>query len=81
MATAISQPRPRSRYDHIFFLAFAAFIAVAVFLGFAQTDYMSGVLKVDAWKAVDRCGSIFVRAMQVVSPPSKGCSHVRITAS
>lgn len=55
MATAISQPRPRSRYDHIFFQAFAAFIAVAVFLGFAQTYYMSGVLsgvlKVPAWKA------------------------------
>jgi hypothetical protein len=51
MATAISQPRPRSRYDHIFFQTFAAFIAVAVFLGFAQTYYMSGVFKVPAWKA------------------------------
>jgi hypothetical protein len=32
-----SEPRLRSRYDLIFFQAFAVFAGVAVFLGFMQT--------------------------------------------
>lgn len=51
MATTISKPQLRTGYDHVFFQAFAALIAVIVFVGFAQTYYLSGVLKVPQWKA------------------------------
>lgn len=49
--TAQALPRPRSRYDHIFFPSMAAFILVSVFLGFAQSYYLQGVLKLPPWKA------------------------------
>ncbi len=48
---AISPSRPGSRYDHIFFPACAAAIAVAAFVGFSQTYFLSGLLKLPAWKA------------------------------
>ena len=55
MATAIqatqAPPRNRSRYDHIFFPSMAAFILFSVFLGFAQSYYLQGVLKLPEWKA------------------------------
>ena len=51
MATATSQPRLKSGYDHIFFQTLAAVIVVVVFVGFAQTFFLSGVLKVPSWKA------------------------------
>lgn len=51
MATLKTEPRLRSRYDHVFFLAFAAVIAFSVLIGFAQTYYLAGLLKVPAWKA------------------------------
>jgi len=50
MATAISEPLLRSRYDHIFFQAFVAFTALVVFLGFVQTYYLPGVFRAPAWK-------------------------------
>ena len=56
MATANVQAEPklRTRYDHVFFQAFAVLIAVVVFVGFAQTyylpGYLSGVLTLPAWK-------------------------------
>ncbi len=50
MATARSEPLLRSRYDHIFFPAFVAFTAWAVFLGFVQTYYFPGVFHAPAWK-------------------------------
>jgi hypothetical protein len=40
------------RYDHIFFPGMATFFLVTVFVGFAQTYYLSGVLKVPASKAI-----------------------------
>ena len=40
-----------SRYDHIFFPGIAAIILVSVFVGFAQSYYLQGVLKLPAWKA------------------------------
>jgi hypothetical protein len=42
--------RARDRYDHVFFPVFAALIAVVVFVGFAQTYFLSGVLELPAWK-------------------------------
>ena len=55
MATAIqatqAPARIRSRYDHVFFPSIAAFILVSVFLGFAQSYYLQGVLKLPDWKA------------------------------
>jgi hypothetical protein len=55
VATAIqatqAPPRIRSRYDHIFFPSIAAFILVSVFLGFAQSYYLQGILKLPDWKA------------------------------
>ena len=51
MATATSEARIKSDYDHIFFQALAALVVVVVFVGFAQTFYLSGVLKVPRWKA------------------------------
>ena len=55
MATAIqatqTPPRIRSRYDHIFFPCMSAFILVSVFLGFSQSYYLQGVLKLPEWKA------------------------------
>ena len=45
-----SESRLRSRYDHIFFQAFAVFAGVAVFLGFMQTYYLPGVFTVPTWK-------------------------------
>jgi hypothetical protein len=45
-----SESRLRSRYDHIFFQAFAVFAGVVVFLGFMQTYYLPGVFTVPAWK-------------------------------
>ena len=50
MATAISEPRLRSHYDHIFFQAFVAITALVVFLGFVQTYYLPGVFRAPAWK-------------------------------
>src|SRR5262252_9138182 len=53
MATATQAP-PRlrsSRYDWIFFAGVATFIVATVFLGFAQTYYLSGLLTLPAWKA------------------------------
>ncbi len=48
----VTFPSPAgSRYDHIFFPAFAAAIAVAVFVGFSQTYFLSGLLKLPRWKA------------------------------
>ena len=52
MAT-VETPLPSGagvRYDHVFFPAFAALIAVVVFVGFAQTYFLSGVLELPAWK-------------------------------
>lgn len=43
--------RLRSRYDHIFFPGIAAIILVSVFVGFAQSYYLQGVLKLPPWKA------------------------------
>ena len=55
MATAIQptqvRPRLRSRYDHIFFPSMAVLILFSVFLGFAQSYYLQGVLKLPPWKA------------------------------
>jgi hypothetical protein len=52
MATVAEPPRLRSsRYDRIFFAGVATFILAAVFLGFAQTYYLSGLLTLPAWKA------------------------------
>jgi aminobenzoyl-glutamate utilization protein B len=55
VATAIqatqAPPRIRSRHDHIFFPSIAAFILVSVFLGFAQSYYLQGMLKLPDWKA------------------------------
>jgi hypothetical protein len=50
MATALSEPRLRSRYDHIFFQAFVAITALVVFLGFVQTYYLPGAFRAPAWK-------------------------------
>jgi hypothetical protein len=56
MATISTEPKlkARTRYDHIFFPAFAALMAIVVFVGFAQTyylpGYLSGVLTLPAWK-------------------------------
>jgi hypothetical protein len=52
MATARLARRINSDYDHIFFQALAALVIVVVFVGFAQTFYLSGVLHVPRWKAV-----------------------------
>jgi hypothetical protein len=52
MATAILKPQSRTSYDHLFFPTLAIFIAVTVFLGFAQTYYLHGILRVPAFKAV-----------------------------
>lgn len=55
MATAIQTaqtlPRRRSRYDHVFFPCMAVFVLLSVFLGFAQSYYLQGVLKLPPWKA------------------------------
>jgi hypothetical protein len=51
MATTRLAPQIKSDYDHIFFQAFAALVVVVVFVGFAQTFYLSGVLQVPRWKA------------------------------
>lgn len=53
MATETAKLRPplKTRYHHIFFPAFAALIAVIVFVGFAQTYFLSAILKVPHWKA------------------------------
>ena len=51
MAITVSgSPRLRTRFDHIFFAGLAATILVIVFVGFAQTYYLAGVLTVPAWK-------------------------------
>ncbi len=52
MATATTKPRLRLRYDHIFFPTLATLIAISVFVGFAQTYYLHGMLRVPAFKAV-----------------------------
>jgi hypothetical protein len=41
----------RSHYDHLFFPSVAAIILASVFLGFAQSYYLQGVLKLPEWKA------------------------------
>src|SRR5580704_12584684 len=51
MATTRLAPQIKSDYDHIFFQALAALVVVVVFVGFAQTFYLSGVLQVPRWKA------------------------------
>jgi len=51
MATTRMAPQIKSDYDHIFFQALAALMVVVVFVGFAQTFYLSGVLQVPRWKA------------------------------
>jgi hypothetical protein len=55
MATAIRptqvRRRIRSRYDRIFFPSMAVLILFSVFLGFAQSYYLQGVLKLPPWKA------------------------------
>src|SRR5580698_10065909 len=51
MATARLAPRIKSDYDHIFFQALAALVVIVVFVGLAQTFYLSGVLQVPRWKA------------------------------
>ena len=43
--------RLRSRYDHIFFPCVAALILISVFVGFAQSYYLQGVLTLPPWKA------------------------------
>lgn len=45
-----SEPRLRSRYDLIFFQAFAVFAGVAVFLGFMHSYSLPGGFTVPAWK-------------------------------
>jgi hypothetical protein len=52
LATAISKPRVRTRSDRIFFQIFTVLIGVAVFVGFAQTYYLHGILRVPAFKAI-----------------------------
>jgi len=55
VATAIHTMKPlrqlRSRYDHVFFPSMAEFILFSVFVGFAQSYYLQGVLKLPPWKA------------------------------
>lgn len=54
MATAIqatqAPSRIRSRWDHIFFPCVAGLIHISVFVGFAQSYYLQGVLKLPPWK-------------------------------
>ena len=46
-------PRVRAnlRFEHLVFSGLAAIILAAVFLGFAQTFYLRGILTIPAWKA------------------------------
>jgi hypothetical protein len=41
----------RRRFDNFFFSGVSLFILVTVFLGFAQSYYLQGVVKLPAWKA------------------------------
>src|SRR5215470_1884774 len=41
----------RSGYDHIVFPCVAALVLVSVFVGFAQSYYLQGMLKLPPWKA------------------------------
>lgn len=51
MATARLTPQIKSDYDRIFFQAFAVLVVFVVFVGFAQTFYLAGVLQIPRWKA------------------------------
>jgi hypothetical protein len=48
---AETRQRLRTRYDDIFFPGMAAIILFSVFIGFAQSYYLQGTLKLPAWKA------------------------------
>jgi hypothetical protein len=52
MAIAVQvRNQHKTQYDHLFFPGMAVLILAAVFLGFAQTYYLGGVLKLPDWKA------------------------------
>lgn len=47
--TVKAERPPKTRCDHIFFQAFAALIAIVVFVGFAPTFFLRGMLKIPAF--------------------------------
>lgn len=50
MATAVAS-RSHRHFGNFFFFGVSLFILAAVFLGFAQSYYLQGLVKLPAWKA------------------------------